>query len=141
MRLQIPELGQPNFEMRIPIRWGDMDAMSHVNNVAYFRYFEVVRVAWMDAMAGPSDPRGQGFVIANAFCNYLRQLEYPGELLARNYLGAIGRTSFDSYITLERSDAPGVLCATGGTTTVWIDFPSGRPLPLPDTLRQRLTSP
>ena len=26
------------YEMRIPIRWGDMDAMGHVNNTLYFRY-------------------------------------------------------------------------------------------------------
>ena len=27
--------------MVIPIRWGDMDAMGHVNNTIYFRYFEI----------------------------------------------------------------------------------------------------
>ncbi|MEP7084173.1 MAG: thioesterase family protein, partial [Betaproteobacteria bacterium] len=30
----------------IPIRWGDMDAMGHVNNTIYFRYMEQVRVSW-----------------------------------------------------------------------------------------------
>ena len=28
-------------EMRIPVRWGDLDAMGHVNNTVYFRYFEI----------------------------------------------------------------------------------------------------
>ena len=28
------------FTSRIPIRWGDMDAMGHVNNVVFFRYLE-----------------------------------------------------------------------------------------------------
>jgi hypothetical protein len=28
-------------EMTIPIRWGDMDAMGHVNNTLYFRYMEM----------------------------------------------------------------------------------------------------
>ena len=31
-------------EMVIPIRWGDMDAMGHVNNTIYFRYLEIVRI-------------------------------------------------------------------------------------------------
>jgi acyl-CoA thioester hydrolase len=30
--------------MVIPIRWGDMDAMGHVNNTIYFRYFETIRI-------------------------------------------------------------------------------------------------
>ena len=30
------------FELDIPIRWGDMDAMGHVNNTVYFRYLEAV---------------------------------------------------------------------------------------------------
>ena len=34
--------------MRIPIRWGDMDAMGHVNNTVYFRYIESARIAWLE---------------------------------------------------------------------------------------------
>jgi acyl-CoA thioester hydrolase len=33
--------------MTIPIRWGDMDAMGHVNNTVYFRYLESARIEWM----------------------------------------------------------------------------------------------
>ena len=38
MKLEIPEHKKLVFEARIPIRWGDMDAMGHVNNASYFRY-------------------------------------------------------------------------------------------------------
>ena len=31
--------------VEIPVAWGDMDAMGHVNNVVYFRYFETARIA------------------------------------------------------------------------------------------------
>ncbi len=30
---------------RIPVRWGDMDAMAHVNNTVYFRYMEQTRIS------------------------------------------------------------------------------------------------
>jgi acyl-CoA thioester hydrolase len=46
-----------------------------------------------------------------------------------------GRSSFDTYITLERTDEPGVLYAAGGATTVWIDFPQQKSVALPDWLR------
>ena len=28
----------------IPVAWGEMDALNHVNNVVYFRYFETARI-------------------------------------------------------------------------------------------------
>jgi Thioesterase-like superfamily len=47
MKYEIPELKKLVYEMRIPMRWGDMDAMGHVNNTLYFRYLETVRIEWM----------------------------------------------------------------------------------------------
>jgi len=38
--------GAPLYEMDIVVKWGDMDALSHVNNAQYFRYFEQVRLDW-----------------------------------------------------------------------------------------------
>ena len=31
---------------RIPMRWGDLDAMGHVNNTIYFRFLEQSRIEW-----------------------------------------------------------------------------------------------
>jgi acyl-CoA thioester hydrolase len=135
MRFELPADKKLTYEMVIPIRWGDMDAMGHVNNTVYFRYLEIIRVQWLHEVGGAPDPSGQGPVIVNAFCNFLRQLEYPGDVLARHYVANLGRTSFDTFITLERTDNPGVIYAEGGATTVWVDFPSARSMPVPDWLR------
>ncbi|MGS0754050.1 acyl-CoA thioesterase [Roseateles sp. GG27B] len=126
-------------ETRIAIRWGDMDAMGHVNNTVYFRYLEIARVEWLDRLKAAPNPAGQGPVIANAFCNFYQQLEYPGEVLAKHYVSNSGRSSFDSWTTLERVDQPGVICAAGGATTVWVDFPSKKSSPLPDWLRAAIS--
>ncbi|MFO1340590.1 MAG: acyl-CoA thioesterase [Burkholderiaceae bacterium] len=135
MRFELPAEKKLTYEMVIPMRWGDMDAMGHVNNTVYFRYFEIVRVQWLHEVGGAPDPTGQGPVIVNAFCNFLKQLEYPGDLLARHYVANLGRTSFDTFITLERTDQPGVVYAEGGATTVWVDFPQGKSMPVPGWLR------
>jgi len=42
---------------RIPVRWGDMDAMAHVNNTVYFRYMEQTRISWFEALL----PRGEAW--------------------------------------------------------------------------------
>ena len=81
LRFELPAERRPVFEMVIPVRWGDMDAMGHVNNTLYFRYMETVRLEWVYRIVGR--PGAQGPVIVNAFCNFLEQVEYPADLLAR----------------------------------------------------------
>jgi acyl-CoA thioester hydrolase len=36
---------------------------------------------------------------------------------------------------MERVDMPGVIHAAGGATTVWVDFPAQKSVPLPDWVR------
>ena len=136
MKFEIPEVKKLVFEMRIPIRWGDMDAMGHVNNTVYFRYLETARIEWMSAIGCRPDPQGEGPVIVNAFCNFYKQLEYPGDLLAKMYVSDPGRTTFETWCTLERADRPGAIDAAGGATTIWIDFPKQKACPLPEWMRQ-----
>ena len=135
MRFDLPDKKKLVLEMTIPIRWGDMDAMGHVNNTIYFRYFEIVRIAWFDSIGTGPNPHGEGPVIVNAFCNFIRQLEFPGEVLATHYVANPGRSSFDTFVTLERADQPGVIYAEGGSTTVWTDFKAQKSHPLPEWLR------
>jgi len=139
MRLELPENKVFTFEMVIPIRWGDMDAMGHVNNTTYFRYLETVRIDWLYKVAGPSpDAAGEGPVIVNTFCNFLRQLKYPGDVLAKHYISDPGRTSFMAWITLERTDDPGVLYATGGAKTVWVNYKKEKAVRVPEAIGKLL---
>jgi acyl-CoA thioester hydrolase len=135
MRFEVPAAKKLTHEMVIPIRWGDMDAMGHVNNTLYFRYLEIARLEWLFQVGGPPDPGGCGPVIVNAFCNFIRQLEFPGDIRAKHYVANLGRSSFDTYVTLERTDRPGEIYAEGGSTTVWVDFKAQKSLPMPEWLR------
>ena len=140
MRFELPANKKLVYEMTMPIRWGDMDSMGHVNNTIYFRYFEVARLDWFFSIAAPHgitmQTSGEGVIIVNAFCNFIRQLEYPGDVRTKMYVGGdIGRSSFDTFVTIERTDEPGVLYAEGGATTVWTDFAAKKSRPLPDWLR------
>lgn len=141
MRFDIPDDKKLVYEMVIPIRWGDMDAMGHVNNASYFRYLESLRIEWFRHLDCLTSAGGVGPIIVNAFCNFIRQLEYPGDVLARHYVGTMGRSTVDTYATLERSDQPGVVHATGGATVVWTDFKAQKSLPIPDAMRQRMLQP
>jgi acyl-CoA thioester hydrolase len=138
MKIEIPEKKKLVHEMRIPIRWGDMDAMNHVNNTIYFRYLETIRIDWTREIGCQPDPQGEGPVIVNAFCSFYKQLEYPGDVLLKMYVSDPGRSSFESWATMERPDDPGVIYAAGGATTVWVNFKAQKSLPLPDWMRRHL---
>jgi acyl-CoA thioester hydrolase len=135
MRFELPAEKKLVHEMIVPMRWGDMDTLGHVNNTLYFRYMEIVRLDWIFQLGGRTDPAGHGLLIVNAFCNFLRQLDFPGELRVTMYVANPGRSSFETYHTLERTDAPGVVCAEGGARVVWADYPAKKSVPLPDWLR------
>ena len=81
---------------------------------------------------------GEGFVIANIFGNFIRQSEYPGEVQIHRYVGAIGRSSYDLYHELRRTDNDSTVYANGGETMVWLDFPNQKSLPIPQKLREWL---
>ncbi|MCF8168359.1 MAG: acyl-CoA thioesterase [Rhodoferax sp.] len=139
MKLELPPLKRLVHTTVTPIRWGDMDAMGHVNNTLYLRYMETARIELMEKNGFRTNPHGHGFVIANIFCNFLRQLEHPGEVMIKSYVGTIGRSSFDMYHELMRTDDSSTVYANGGETMVWMDFPGQKSLPLPSLLREWLT--
>jgi acyl-CoA thioester hydrolase len=123
--------------MRMPIRWGDMDAMGHVNNTVYFRYFETARIAWFDQIACAPDPAGEGPVIINANCSFLKQLKYPGEIEVTTLVGPPGRSSFQMTheIRLVGPDGrAGALHAEGGAKVVWVNFPAEKSVALPEQM-------
>jgi acyl-CoA thioester hydrolase len=138
MKIEIPEKKKLVYTMNIPIRWGDMDAMGHLNNTTYFRYLETARIDWMRSIGCPTNAQGEGFLIINAFCTFLKQLEYPGDAVVKMYASDVGRSSFESWATIERADNPGVIHTTGGATTVWVDFPKQKSAPIPDWVRKYL---
>ena len=138
MRFELPEQKKLVHVMAMPLRWGDMDAMGHINNTLYFRYMEVCRLDWIFKQGVSTDLRGEGPVVINAFCNFLRQLEFPGDIVVKMFVANPGRSSFETYHTIERSDEPGVVYAEGGARTVWTDYAARKSAPLPDWFRSRL---
>ena len=118
---------------RIAIRWGDMDAMGHVNNTVYFRYMEQARIGWFDALVpGEEAWKSAGIVIANASCNFKRPINYPGTVEVRLLAGAPGGSSVPTFYELRVEDE---LYADGAATVVFIDMRSQKPIRIPEAIR------
>ncbi len=65
--------------LEIPVLWGDMDPLGHVNNTRFFRWFESARVAYLDRAIIEMGclPPAVGPILAAIDCNYRRQVIYP----------------------------------------------------------------
>ena len=123
---------------RIPIRWGDMDAMGHVNNTVYFRYMEQARISWFDDLVPEHEAwQSTGIVIVNASCHYKRPITYPGTVEVRLHVGAPGGSSVPTFYEL-RVDADPLPYADGAAVVVFIDMKKQKPVRIPDGIRERL---
>ena len=139
MRLEIPSEKKLLYQMTMPIRWGDMDALGHVNNVSYFRFMETIRMEWFHSLGLANKSSGAGPVILNAFCNFHQQLFHPADLCLKMYSSDPQRTTFESWTTMERTDEPGRIFASGGATVVWVNWSTQRADPLPQWVRDIVT--
>ena len=119
---------------RIPIRWGDMDAMGHVNNTVYFRYMEQARISWFDTLVPSGEAwKATGIVIANASCNFKRAINYPGTVEVKVYTEAPGGSSVATHYELMLN---GELYADGAATVVFIDMQKQKPIRIPQAIRE-----
>jgi acyl-CoA thioester hydrolase len=128
------------------VRFGDTDALGHVNNAVYLSYFEAARGGYYASLTG--HPFGQGpeaarhtFVIAEAHVAY-RQPAFFGERLACECRVAwISRSGFglDYRVVSEGgAAAPGRLVADGSTVQVMVDLATGRVARFPAELRSAI---
>ncbi len=130
----------PLYTARIPVRWGDQDALGHVNNAAYLTYVEQARIEFLEHVGGgrwPGHPDG-GPILAAVEVQFRRPIHYPSTVLVAVHGGEPGRTSFplDSVLTVEGDDE--AVVAEVKATLVWVDRETGRPTPIPDALRAAL---
>ncbi len=99
--------------IEIPMAWGEQDAFGHLNNVVYFRYFENVRMYFLERIGVLRSHVGTGIgvILASTTCDFLRPVEWPNKLTVRTGCTAIGTTSFT--MTYAIIDERGSLVAKG----------------------------
>jgi|SRR5687767_8155778 acyl-CoA thioester hydrolase len=121
---------------RIALRWGDMDAMGHVNNTLYFRYMEQARIGWFEALVPQAEAwRSTGIVIVNASCNFRKPMNYPGTVEVKVFAGAPGGSSVPTFYELSIEKE---LYADGAAVVVFIDMQAQKPVRIPERIRSLL---
>ncbi|MFI6766745.1 acyl-CoA thioesterase [Streptomyces sp. NPDC050355] len=110
-----------------PLRWSDMDAFGHVNNVVFVRYLEEARIDFMRRLApgGGSPSFKGGSVVARHEIDYLRPLVHRhAPVTVELWVTRISAASLTVGYEVKDEDA---LYARASTVVVPFDFAEGRP--------------
>lgn len=133
----------PSTTIEIPLAWGEMDALGHVNNVVYFRYFESARIDFL-RKAGCSQLRaadGVGFILQAMEARFRVPLVFPDTIVVGTKLIAIEEDRFTlahSIRSTLHGQSQGV-AAVGRGTIVTYDYAAAKKVPIPKAIRAAIT--
>ena len=125
------------FFLKLAPRWGDMDALGHVNNAKFFTYDESVRLDYF-AQLMRDDAKfwdEYGLILAHIEADFLEQLKPPAELDIGFRIARIGRTSMGTEAAMFLGDK--AVAVTRGVL-VWFDYRAGTPLQVPEAVKARI---
>ena len=130
------------FSMVQRVRFGDLDAMQHMNNVEFLRFFETARIDFMRSITpehAPTARRQFGFIFAECHIAYRSPAHFDEEI--RTFIRPAELKDKSLKLEFEmRAEGDGRLVAEGWGTLVGYDYDAERAVSIPGELRERLTA-
>ena len=130
----------PARTVSVPVRWGDLDAYGHINNVAIVGLLEQARVqAFWNPDAPVLPPLAAGspvqVVVADAQVSYRRAIAYAQ---AVDVVVTVPRVGGASFVIGYEIVVGGEVAVSATTTLALVDVATWRPLRLDEGQRERL---
>ncbi len=122
------------------VRYGDLDANRHLNNVMFLQFFETARIAYVRTLApehDPTTPEDFGLIFAEAHINYRAPAYHEEQIRTWIRPFALRRSSFRMAFRMV-CEADGRLLAEGWGALVGYDYARAHPIPLADALTASL---
>ena len=122
------------------VRFGDLDAMQHMNNVEYLRFFETARIDYMRTLMpehAPTKRQQFGFIFAECHIAYRSPAHYGEEIRTFVWPAELKRSSLKLGFEM-RVDGDDRVVADGWGTLVGYDYTAGRSQAIPEALRERI---
>jgi len=122
------------------VAWGEQDAFGHLNNVVFFRYFENVRMVFLDRIGvlRSHHEQGLGVILAQTSCEFERPVHWPQLLTVATACTAVGNTSFTMVYRI--TDEAGNICATGTSVQVMFDYGAAQKVTVPESVREAIAA-
>ena len=125
--------------IEFPVAWGEMDAMNHVNNIVYFRYFESARIAYFEKMDMFSymTETGIGPILATISCKFKIPLSYPDTVLIGAKVVSIEDDRFVmNHLVVSKKHQK--VAAEGDGVIVAFNYREGKKVTVPEVMKQRI---
>ncbi|OVE86142.1 acyl-CoA thioesterase [Natronolimnobius baerhuensis] len=122
------------FTVEMPVRFRDLDPLNHVNNAVYVSYLESARVAYVEEVF-ESSLSDISFVVANLEISYERPITMDDDPVIVLWTTDLGTSSCTMAYEIR---VDGDVAATAETVMVCTDLETGRPTPIPDSVRERV---
>ena len=122
------------------VRFGDLDAMQHMNNVEFLRFFETARIDYMIQLSpehAPTARREFGFIFAECHIQYRAPAFFGDRIRIYVWPSELKRSSLRLAFEM-RAESDDRLVADGWGALVGYDYEAGEPRPIPDVLRERI---
>lgn len=122
--------------IELPVQWGDQDALGHVNNVVFFRWWESSRIAYAEKidLLGKDRSGRFGTVLASMTCDFRQQLVYPDTVLIGARIGRVGNSSIHIEHCLV-SQKLNAVAAEAVSVMVSFDFENQASCPISSDIR------
>ena len=119
----------------INVACGEIDALQHVNNVVYFRYFETARIDFFNQINLLEDLQttGIGPVISENNARYKRPVTFPDTVLVGVTISDIQKDRFMMHYNVF-SQAQNALTTIGSSQVVMFNFKTGKKADLSEPL-------
>lgn len=122
-----------------PISWGQMDAFQHLNNTAYFRFFESGRIAYFERLKFLEymEETGVGPILASTSCRFKIPLTYPDTVSIGTRVSELqdDRFTMDYYVVSHKHQR---VAAEGTGLIVCFNYRENKKASIPAELRQRI---
>ncbi len=126
-------LGSFPISIEHTVQWGEMDALGHVNNANYLRWFESARIAYFEALKLGAESNW-GPILGRATVDFRKSVKYPDVVTVFATVLKFGNTSLTMAYRAE-SKSLGVV-AEGEAVVVLLDTQTGAKVSLPDELKR-----
>ena len=125
--------------LETPIAWGQMDAFRHLNNTAYFRFFESGRIAYFERLnlLEYMEATGVGPILAATNCRFKIPLTYPDTVSIGTRVPEVqdDRFTMEYYVVSHKHQK---VAAEGSGLIVCFNYKENKKTAVPAELKKRI---
>jgi acyl-CoA thioester hydrolase len=122
-----------------PVAWGQMDAFRHLNNTAYFRFFESARIAYFEKLnlLESMEATGVGPILASTSCRFKIPLTYPDKVSIGARVAEMqnDRFTMEYYVVSHKHQR---VAAEGGGLIVCFNYTENKKTLVPEEIKHRI---